>query len=39
MLSQLNIGLSMKIPNGGVGERSEGAEGGCNPIGRRTLSS
>ena len=29
----------MKIPNGGVGEGTERAEGGCNPIGRRTISS
>ena len=38
MLSQLNIGLSMKISNGEVRERSDGGEGGCNPIGRRTIS-
>jgi hypothetical protein len=26
------------VPNGGVRERTEGAEGICNPIGRTTIS-
>jgi len=26
------------VPNGGVRERTEGAEGDCNPIGRTTIS-
>jgi hypothetical protein len=32
------IGLSTQFPNGGIRERSEGAEGVCNPIGRKTIS-
>jgi hypothetical protein len=27
-----------RVHNGGVRERTEGAEGGCNPIGRTTIS-
>jgi hypothetical protein len=27
-----------RVPNGGGRERTEGAEGVCNPIGRKTLS-
>jgi hypothetical protein len=27
-----------RVPNGGVRERTEGAEGVCNPIGRTTIS-
>jgi hypothetical protein len=28
----------LTVPNGGVRERVKGAEGGCNPIGRITIS-
>jgi hypothetical protein len=31
-------GTDYGVPNGGVGEGIEGAEGVCNPIGRTTIS-
>ena len=33
-----NHGTEHGVPNGGVRERTEGAEGVCNPIGRTTIS-
>jgi hypothetical protein len=36
--SQPTTGLSTGFPNGGVKERTEGAEGVCNPIERTTAS-
>jgi hypothetical protein len=36
--SQPTIALSAGVPNGGVRERTEGAEGACNHIGRTTIS-
>ena len=35
--SQPTVGLSTEFPNGGVRERTEGAEGACNPIERTTI--
>jgi hypothetical protein len=33
-----NHWIRHRIPNGGVRERIEAAEGGCKPIGRTTIS-
>jgi hypothetical protein len=35
---QINIGRKHRDPNGRVRERTEGAEGVCNPIGKTTIS-
>jgi hypothetical protein len=29
---------TLGVPNGGAREMTEGAEGGCNPIGKTTIS-
>jgi hypothetical protein len=33
-----NLWTEDRVPNGGVRESTEGAEGVCNPIGRTTIS-
>jgi len=35
---QLTTGLSVESPNEGIREKTEGAEGVCNPIGRTIIS-
>jgi hypothetical protein len=36
--SQSTIGLSLGVPDGGVGEGTEGAEGLCSPMEEATVS-